>query len=272
MTAIQPLRPMSVDEVHLPQTPLATVVAQVQFPRILSIGGAEKVADFQEALRDTYPILTQDQFHQVTAGESGPFRVSHASAWRLADRQEHPHWRVSLGEGFVALDTGSYISRNDFMARLAVVLEAAEQSFRPASATRLGVRYIDRIAGDAAERVDELLAQKIVGVASRNPGQPDGLANSIVHMLTQVQFQASEDSVVLARWGKFPPNTTHDPEMLASVDDPSWVLDMDMSTSRSREFIANELVDKARTFAECLYWLFREMITDDFLAHYGAEL
>ena len=271
MTATQPLRPTPVDEVHLPRTPLAAVVARVQFPRILAIGQAEKVAMFQEALRDTYPLLNQEHVHQVSVAESTLSAVSHASVWRLADRQEHRHWRVSLGEGFVALDTGRYTSRDDFLARLAVVLDTVEDVFRPANATRLGVRYIDQMTGDAVEQVDELLAQKIIGVASQSSDQPQGLARSIVHLLTEVQFRGPGDNVVLARWGKMPQNTTHDPEMLPPIPQSSWILDMDMSTSRPCEFAASKLTSTARDFAECLYWLFRRIVTDDFLAYYGAS-
>jgi len=271
MIATQPLRPTPVDEVHLPETPLATVVAQVQFPRILAIGQAEKTAKFQEALRDTYPLLNQEHVHQVSVAESTPSAVSHASVWRLVDRQEHPHWRVSLGEGFVALDTDGYTSRDDFLNRFAVVLSVVENVFSPANATRLGVRYIDRITGDAVERVDELLAQKIIGVASQGSGQPEGLANSIVHLLTEVQFQGPGDNVVLARWGKMPTNATHDPGMLPPIPQSSWILDMDMSTSHPCEFAASKLTSTARSFAECLYWLFRQIVTDDFLAYYGAN-
>ena len=41
-----PLKPMSVAEVHLPQAPLARVIAQVRFPPILAIHTPDGVASF----------------------------------------------------------------------------------------------------------------------------------------------------------------------------------------------------------------------------------
>lgn len=272
MTEAQPLRPTSVAEVHLPRTPLACVIAQVQFPRILAIGQADTVAAFQNELRQVYPHLDQEHVHHVTVSEGASSGVGHTSVWRLVNRLEDPDWRVSLGQGFVALDTRKYVSRDDFLDRLAVVLRAVENAFGPAGATRLGVRYIDRMTGNAARRADKLLAQKVVGVASRSPNQPDGLGNAIVHLMTQAQLQAPDGNFVLARWGKLPPNTTHDQNVLDPVAETSWILDMDMYTSRPSEFATTALIDTARSFAECLYWLFREMVTDDFLVHYGAKL
>lgn len=272
MTEAQPLRPTSVGEVHLPQTPLASVIAQVRFPRLLSIGQADTAAAFQEVLRQAYLHLVQEHVHHVTVGEGASPGVSHASIWRLADQPEHPDWRVSLDQGFVALDTRRYVSRDDFLERLALVLHAVEDAFGPASATRLGVRYIDRMTGNAVRRADELLAQKVLGVASQSSDQPDGLAGAIVHLMTQAQFRAPNGNLVHARWGKMPPNATHDQDVLDPVEETSWILDMDMYTSSPSEFATAELVGTARSFAECLYWLFREIVTDDFLVYYGAKL
>ena len=46
---------------------------------------------------------------------------------------------------------------------------------------------------------------------------------------------------------------------------PSWVLDLDMFTTESLPFTSEGLLTTATSFAEYLYWLFREMVTEEFL-------
>ena len=47
--------------VHLPNSPLTSVLVQVKFPEILSIAKTEFIADFQESIRADYPLHRLDQ-------------------------------------------------------------------------------------------------------------------------------------------------------------------------------------------------------------------
>ena len=89
--------------------------------------------------------------------------------------------------------------------------------------------------------------------------------------MNETQFLAQDGSRIQGRWGKLPPNTTHDPNSLDPVAEPSWVLDLDMFTSEPQPFASAELLQTATDFAECLYWLFRQMVTNEFLRFYGGE-
>ena len=267
----QPLSPTPIAEVLLPRAPLVRVIAQVRFPSILAIRDPDKVAVFQEALRETYPHLSRDQAHRIelTARESP--NVHQEIIWRLAEREQDPRWQVSLGVDFVALDTSDYHSRRDFLDRLRAAVIAVEAAFRPAEVKRLGVRYIDRLTDEAVERVDELFRPEILGIMRPVEDTLPALGDSIIHLMNEAQFLAPNGGRIQGRWGKLPPNTTYDPNSLDPVPKPSWVLDLDMFTSEPQAFASEELLRTATDFAECLYWLFRRMVTKEFLHFYGGE-
>ena len=175
----RPLNPTLTPEVPLTRAPLARVIAQARFPPILAIRIPDKVAVVQEALRDTYPNLSQEQVHSIelTGGETPNFHQG--VIWRLADREKDARWRVSLGVDFVALETSSYDSRNDFLHRLRGVVSAVEQAFKPASASRLGLRYIDRLTDEAINRVGDLIHPEVLGLVGS--GKPTPRAERVPH-------------------------------------------------------------------------------------------
>ena len=267
----RPLNPTPTQEVPLTRAPLARVIAQARFPPILAIRDPDKVAVLQEALREFYPNLSQDQVHSIElAGGQSP-NVRQGLIWRLADRERDAPWRVSLGVDFVALETSSYDSRDDFLDRLRNVVSAVEQAFKPALASRLGLRYIDRLTDDAVDRVHDLINPEALGII-RPAGIPQpALGASVIHLITEAQFLAEDGARIQGRWGKLPANASYDPDALEAVAKPSWVLDLDMFTTESQPFASNGLLTTATGFARCLYWLFRQMVTEEFLRFYGGE-
>ena len=271
MTEPRPLNPTPTSEVPLPRAPLERVLAQARFPPILAIRDPDKVAVLQEALRETYPNLSQDQVHSIELGGGETPNIRQGLIWRLADREKYPDWRVSLGVDFVALETSSYDSRDDFLGRLRAVLSAVEQAFKPASATRLGLRYIDRLTDEAVDRVDELIRPAVLGIIRPSEDPEPVLGDSVIHLMTEAQFLAQEGARVQGRWGQLPAHATSDPHALEPVAKPSWVLDLDMFTTESQPFASEELLTTATGFAKCLYWLFRQMVTEEFLKFYGGE-
>ena len=271
MKELRPLSPVPVPEVPLPRSPLAQVIAQVRFPPILVIRNPDKVAVFQERLRGTYPHLSENQVHSIELMASQTPSVGRDLIWRLADREQDPRWHVSLGVDFVALNTSDYDSRRDFLDRLRTVVAAVEEAFKPADAKRLGLRYIDRLTGEAVERIDDLIRHEILGIMGPVEPQPPALVDSIVHVMTEAQFLAQDGNRIQGRWGALPPNATHDPDALEPVTVPSWILDLDMFTSASQPFASEGLLTTAASFAECLYWIFRQMVSEEFLSFYGGE-
>lgn len=260
-------RPAS--EAPLPKSPLVRVVAQVQFPPILSILKAGSVADFQESLRSSYPHLDRHDVKNIEIRERSEAKVSDTVIWRFSDQHESIGWRVSLGIDFVALETWSYVNRNDFVNRFRAVLESVHACFGPAMVQRLGLRYINRLEGDAFHRIGNLIHPSVLGILQTDGKSLDKLRKSMAIQMTVTQFVA-EEGVIQSRWGVLPSNTTYDSDLLQAKEEPSWVLDLDMFAQKVLPFKPDDLIVTTETFAEHVYFVFCQVITDEFLKFYGG--
>ncbi len=257
----------AIEEVHLDHAPLALVVAQVRFPTITSIAEEQSfIAPFQERLRADYPVLRHEFQTQLILGPEGPMQQNTGRLWRF--NQHGGPWSVALASDFVALSTSQYTSRRDFLDRLRRVLKAFEEWLQPAICDRLGVRYVDRVHDPRLlTKLDELLRPEILGVCAVQTGDD---AVTLKHSLADSTFTFADDSELHGRWGLLPAQTTFDPAIEPSAA-PSWVLDIDVYTTSSKDFSGDALADRAYVFAERVYRFFRWAVTDAFLDEHGAH-
>lgn len=258
-----PLTATPPNEVPLPDAPLVHVVTQIRFPPILSVGSRDFVAPFQEAVRGVYPILRPDQVQDFAPPPREATSLPPQMIWRFTD--EDGAWQVSLTSNFVSLDTKAYASREDFFTRLDAVLAALAKHVGPRTVDRVGVRYIDRITGDALERINSLIRPEMLGIAATT------VRESARHALSDNLFAVPDTSAqLLARWGFMPKDTTIDPAAVEVLSVPSWILDLDMFRHKPGSFSPAETAAEARSFAERIYTFFRWAVTDDFLKLYGG--
>ena len=261
-----PLGGRSPAEISLPSAPLARVLAQVRFPGILKIDIKEVVAQFQEEIRANYPLFEQQPSQQIhlQVGAAAPIlQQTPGNVWSFSDAKNE--WRLILNNSSLSLDTTNYVSREDFVTRLATVLTAAQLVFSPQIALRIGLRYVDRVVGEPLKVIDDLVKPNMLGIAT-----PE-LRHYVRHALTEATLLIEEGEMLL-RWGHLPPNTTVQPGMLDTIPETSWILDIDVSSGEQRAFDSKDLSVAFRTLAERAYCVFRFMITDNFLRTYGAKL
>ena len=265
-----PLAGESPTEIPLPRAPLERVIAQIRFPQILAIRNPDRVADFQESIRDTYANLSNDQGHNIDLRGEAPEIRERPLIWRFASGEESPSWTVSLGVDFIALDTSKYESRSDFMDRLDHILARLTDAFSPSEAQRVGLRYVDRLRAEALENLTDLIHPEVLGIFRTDGDECKALGKAAIHSITNAQF-LSEEGVIQGLWGKLPANATHEPNVLEPIDVASWFLDLDMFTPNPIAYERELLVSTAGSFAKRIYSVFRQMITDEFLAYYGAQ-
>ncbi len=260
-----PLTLATPTEVPLPRAPLIRVVAQVRFPQVLSIEKREFVAPFQEAIRARYAVLRAEQSQSVVVGPHGTSTLPPQIVWRFGDVDGA--WRVSLAPDFAAIETTAYTSRQDFLERLEAIVLALAEHVNPRVLDRLGVRYIDRITGDATREVDRLVRPEVLGVVA-TPA-----ANHVRHSLNESLFTVPDTRTqLLARWGLLPEGSTVDPAAIEPIASPSWILDLDMFRAEPGTFEPAAVVSDVREFAERIYTFFRWAVTDDFLRLYGGQV
>jgi uncharacterized protein (TIGR04255 family) len=257
-----PLVAPPVAEIPLRNAPLVRVIAQVRFPLLLGVEQRAFVAPFQEAIRADYPVLEQEQIQTVLVSSDGTTTTQRSIAWRFEDMMRH--WRVSLAPEFLALDTTAYTSRSEFFARLHKVLLALDEHVGPKLLGRLGVRYIDRISGDALNEIEKLVRPEVRGIAGT------AVSEHALHTLTESMF-AFQGTRLVTRWGLLPAEATVDPAVIEPLDEASWILDVDMFSAEAAPFHVERVVSDARHFAERIYTVFRWVVTDDFLRRYGGN-
>jgi uncharacterized protein (TIGR04255 family) len=251
-------------EVPLKAPPLIRVVAQVRFPMLTSIRSERAIAPFQEQLRKEYPFLRPEEAHSVTFGPGGPQEASTLKYWRFHDQPNA--WTVTLGPDFIALETTSYGSRTDFLDRFFRVLQACQETFQPAGADRLGIRYINQVTGPNLTDLHELLRPEVLGIVGTT------LAEQAEHMVAQNVFLLPEGKGSLAaRWGLIPAGRTVDPSAIDPIDEPSWVLDLDAYNTNASDFEVDRLVSEAKFFSQRLYAFFRWAVSPEFLRRYGGR-
>ncbi|MGA2498181.1 MAG: TIGR04255 family protein [Tepidisphaeraceae bacterium] len=135
------------------RNPLAEVTVQLRFPPILRIE-AEAPAQFQEAIRERYPFYRQ----AITAGQLPPDLPLPPPIRNLIQGMGTPagpvqHFfetqdrkcSVTLSRESLALKTMTYARWEEFRDQLEAVRVTFEQVYRPASYTRIGLRYVDVI-------------------------------------------------------------------------------------------------------------------------------
>ena len=251
-------------EVPLRDAPLVRVIAQVRFSPILSVQQPEFIAPFQEAIRAAYPVLRKEHAQSLLVGPQGIATGQKQVAWRLADVEGA--WRVSLAPEFVALETTDYSSRSDFIGRMQAVLGAVAKHIEPAVVQRVGLRYIDRVTGDALEDIAKLVRPEMLGIVNTP------LYEHARHELSETLLSVPDTGEqLLARWGHLPAGGTVDPNAIEPIHERSWVLDIDMFSAEQQPLAAASLIEDLGRFAERLYTVFRWTVTEEFLRRYGGE-
>jgi uncharacterized protein (TIGR04255 family) len=251
-------------EIPLPDAPLVRVVAQLRFPQIASIEKREFVGAFQEAIRDTYPILREEHAIALVIGPEGVNQQAGERIWRF--HTADGVWRVSLAPTFVALETDRYDSRDGFFGRFGEVMDATSDTIKPALWERLGVRYVDRLDGqEDLQRLPDLVRGEVLGLAASYADE--GPLHTFVG---QGQFALDDDVQLLARTAILGPNGSIDPS-IPPAETRSWTLDLDMSVTGQFEFDATRITERGRELSAHVYRFFRWSVSTELLRLFGAS-
>ena len=255
-------------EIPLKNAPLVRVLAQVRFPTILSIQQLQDnnlVASFQEAIREQYPLFYKDRIQGYTLGNQQIETAEGIIIWRFQDRDGM--WQISLAPSFLSLDTKRYSSRTEFLKCLEEALSALSEHIKPQICERIGLRYVDRIDLDQIDDIKKFIDPTISGILSTEVG--DYVDQAFTESLLSLPEQKEK---IVARWGKLPPKATIDPAIIEPINKSTWVLDLDMSISERINFDVQEIKDKTNDFSKRLYTIFRWIVTENFLKHFGGNL
>ncbi|MGK2855389.1 MAG: TIGR04255 family protein [Microbacteriaceae bacterium] len=245
-------------DVVFENAPLTSVLCQVRFSPILSLGARAGLAGFQTALRDLYPILLDPQ--QTTSIQVSPEPSINVSApvWRLLD--EARVWTVGIAVDFVSLETSRYTSIVEFLGRFDHILSMLHRTLRPADSLRVGLRKVNLIEAPTSEpaSLTGIIRQELMGPLRLTdfPAQIVS-GNSILH------FVESEDaSSLVVRYGL----GKSDQEKLG------FFIDMDYFTERPFGVDGDgALTNCLRHFSEGMTSFFHWAIEDKYKENFGPR-
>lgn len=243
-----------VEEVRLANPPIIEVVCQVRFPPILRIS-KEEPAEFQELIRGRFPQLDIRQEMRLTLPAAGnpnaPTADFQPRNYRFVT--EDGQTTASLTSSFYALTSERYTHWHSFVEDLQLIHESFVQTYEPAHATRVGLRYINRLdventgTTERAELLDLLrpeISETLVG-----PVWQDA-----VEMATRTMFSDADVSLN-ARYAY------EEPEGL-----PTLVLDFDCFEEARLPW--DKVIARCNEFHSIIYRAFRWYIKEESLLRF----
>ena len=252
-------------EIPLPRPPLELALAQIRFPSILPIDqpNSPMVAEFQESVRSEYPDYRAEAEGILAIGlgvgvTPPPPHLRHI--FKSGDG-----WEISLTQGFVVLSTTSYKSKEEFADRVRIMANAVKEHIRPHRADRLGVRFIDRVEGDALRNIEKYVAPQFLGAHSV-------FGDAIQAMVTESLLTSAEGDNMLVRWGRVPSGRVPDGVEIQPHSEPSWILDSDIYTGKFAGFEPHEIAEKTKALTGRIYAFFRGVFNEKFIRDCGGVL
>lgn len=261
------LLPEPVPQVPLPHAPLDLVLCQLRFPDVPTLEERGTAEALQQLLNDQFPVLRQGHQESVDVRQSRDrleVGAKKTRTWRL--EQVDRTWFLTFNRRFVALNTHSYSSREDFIERLIAVLDALQDVATPTVCDRIGMRYIDRVTDiEILDNLEAYVNPALLGVSALPTTENVRLEHSFNDILLHLDHTAR----LRARCGIMPPDAQPDPS-LKPHRGPSWVLDLDVFDADTKEF-SLELAHRAEELAEAAYQMFRWCVTDKFIEYFGGR-
>lgn len=127
---------------------LADVICQLRFPEILSIS-AELPAQFQEAIRDEFPLFSQRKESpapKITGIPGNMTLENQKPTVNYIFASANNVWRVNLTSKFISLSCSRYPGWEEFAGQLDKPLAAFIQIYKPAFFERVGLRYLNFVS------------------------------------------------------------------------------------------------------------------------------
>jgi uncharacterized protein (TIGR04255 family) len=252
---IEILPPAEPERLHNAQ--LALVVAQVQFPAILSIQADQALlARFQDRIRNKYPYLFLGQQFGFNIGPQGVEQPQQASSrlYQFADAERE--WMVTLTANSIALETRDYTDYEDFSERLLRILASAQDVYKIPNRQRLGLRYVNEIRHPNANSPEDwtsLINPQLLGI----------LANRDLSPLIASSFQETsirlDNGRLTLRHGHFAQGTTVAPSPGEPPKDggPFYLLDLDAYDEEVTDLDAHTLDGLLESYNNTMFQLLR---------------
>jgi uncharacterized protein (TIGR04255 family) len=251
-----------IQEIFLPRAPLLLTLAQVRFPHSPELLSDENLGQIRDDLKADYPIMREEKALSFVISPNGALTEGPPTGRIIRFKNKTETWQFSVGQDFMSLHTSAYTSREDFCSRFENVIRIVSSVASPIVIDRVGIRYINRFADDDLSDIGQLIAEPFLGLLSLDLTPAEILQN-----FTQTILRLEEGHIT-SRWGLVPEGTIIDTS-LAPLHARSWILDVDVYQERKDDFVAVEIGQHVRRYADLAYRFFRLAVTDRLLNRAG---
>ncbi len=255
----------SVPALHLDNSPLLLVLAQVKISPVLQMAGF--VPEIQEALRKRgFPGYEQRVSHEVSF-ESGRPQVRDLERWDFTSADQEQ--AVSVTQGFVLLATSCYQNFESFTAVFEEVLDIVAAASAPEYSSRLGLRYVDLLRAAPGATLDDYLQPGLRGIPAQSLGAESALHRSLIRANTssgQLTVRLSQHDE-----GRFLPPDLSGEEFPLRLDLPEEgevvaLLDIDHTSALQRPFAPKALIRDFWSLHSGTDLAFRAVVTAEALS------
>ncbi len=243
-------------DIQLENSPLIEVVCQVRHPSILRIAD-EEPSEFQEHIKSQFPQVELESGFVVRVPKSGiegspsPERQSRYRFCTLDGQTT-----ISLAADFYALSIKNYTNWEDFAQYLSLTHKAVQSVYAPTYATRIGLRYINRLTPVNAgfNTVDDLL--ELLHPQLTTQWRSEAWSNP-VEMRCRLVF--TDDSAKLTL------GTYYGEEK----GQPFFLLDFDYY--EEGQLNLDDLIERCHRYNEVIYRAFRWCVRDEKLSVFNPK-
>ena len=263
----------------LENPPLAQALAQVRFPILARLRSLDGIAPLQDALSSLFPYMERVTEATLVIGPAGPVDVQQEQAvsWYFTDDEGRA---LVVSANSVTLSVGEqYDGVDDFSNRLEAALSALRDVLGLRRCDRLGVRFLDIVPAslDTGEGWTTWFRGELLGwVGSGVLDKGATLQTSI----TQTQVTAepageladvpSEVQAVI-RHGVLQPGSTIPGIPPVSIDERSFMLDLDLFLVQQQAFDAQAVLAQFRALHGQIDRFFRWSLTEQGATHFGLK-
>lgn len=232
-------------------------ICQVRYDQQASVGTGSTALAFHKQLGGPdgpYPKIEEAEgLNRIVMG-IGPGRptaeTTRIGGWSLTSADDS--WSLALLPGNMGLQSNSFVGWDDFVQRLNAALEALANIIGPSFEQRLGLRFVDLIAGEkfgvySLAGWEPYISRDFLG-ALLTPG----LGPAIRAAFQQSLVDLGDDALCNLRTGPSGPNDD------GTVD---FAIDCDLYRERGRPFDVAAIVSTVGTFREQANRLFQAAVT-----------
>lgn len=150
------------------RNPLVSTTIELRFfPIFRIVKNEQDWANFQDKVRELFPLYEQNNVRGVEFNPNGDFKIQDEVEHHFSDEAEKN--TLVLGQSVLRITCKAHHSREQLIARFRAALEALRSVFGHVEAQRLGIRYVNiidkaRISQDLNESLawEDLISQEFL--------------------------------------------------------------------------------------------------------------